>query len=218
MATRTAARPASRPRSGGSSRRTPPTRRQGPATRRGGSVSSRPRRPAQRRKRRPGLPIRLGRALFRLIAGLWLLLARLVGSAARAVGTGARDLDEAHRRDGVGLFAIAAAVVTAAAIWTHGAGPVGGVVVAIVRGSIGSAALVVPLVCLVGAWHLLRHPAEEGTTSRLVLGWTAFTLGTLGVLHIARGAPNPTDGAHAMRSAGGFLGYFASAPLASAVT
>jgi S-DNA-T family DNA segregation ATPase FtsK/SpoIIIE len=181
-------------------------------------VSRRSRRSPARRRRRPGLPIRLGRALVRLVIGIWLLLARLVGTAARAVGTGARDLDEAHRRDGIGLAAVAAAVITGAALWAHGAGPVGGVVVAIVRGAIGAAALVLPIVCLLAAWHLLRHPAEEGTSSRLVLGWSALLLGGLGLLHIARGLPVPTEGSHAMRSGGGFIGYFASAPLAAAVT
>src|SRR4051794_11995912 len=219
MATRTATRPASRqrPSSGpsGSARRAP-ARRQASA-RRGGSVSSRSRRPAAR-KRRPGLPIRLGRALVRLVIGIWVLLARLAGTAARAVGSGARELDTTHRRNGAGLAAIAAAVVTAAALWANGAGPVGGVVVAVVRGAIGSAAVLVPLLCLYGAWHLLRHPSEPGTTSRLVLGWSTLLLGALGLLHLANGLPNPTDGADAMRSAGGLVGYFASAPLASAVS
>src|SRR5438105_670098 len=152
MATRTAARPSSRPRSGGG--RVSYSRRPASA-RRGGTVSSRPRRtPARRRRRRrgPGLPIRLGRAMFRLVAGLWLLLARLAGTAARAVGSGAADLAPTHRRDGFGLAAIAAAVVSAAALWAHGAGPVGLVVIAVVRGAVGATALVVPLVCLVGAW------------------------------------------------------------------
>src|SRR5205085_9141904 len=132
--------------------------------------------------------IRLGRALFRLVAGLWLLLARLAGTAARAVGSGAADLDPTHRRDGFGLAAIAAAVVSAAALWAHGAGPVGLVVIAVVRGAVGATALVVPLVCLVGAWHLLRHEPEPGATSRLLLGWTSLTLGVLGIVHIAHGS------------------------------
>jgi S-DNA-T family DNA segregation ATPase FtsK/SpoIIIE len=180
-------------------------------------VSSRSRRPPARR-RRPGLPIRLVRALVRLVAGLWLLLARAVGTGARAVGTGARDLDPAHRRDGAGLAALALGVITAAALWGHGAGPLGSVMVAIVRGAAGKGAIVVPLLCVYAAWHLLRHPAEESARSRLVLGWSTLVLGVLGLVHIAGGLPNPTDGASAMRSAGGLLGYFASAPIASAVT
>src|SRR3954471_8724748 len=218
MATRTATRPPSRPRSGsGSAGRSSPSARRPATARRGGSVSSRQRRPAAR-KRRPGLPARLARALVRLVAGIWLLLARLAGTAARAIGSGARDLDPAHRRDGLGLAGIAAAVVTGAALWANGAGPVGSVVVAVVRGAIGSAAVLVPIICLYAAWHLLRHPAEPGTASRLVLGWSTLLLGALGLLHIANGLPDPTEGAHAMRSAGGLLGYFASAPLASAVS
>src|SRR4051812_27577235 len=142
MATRTATRPA--PRSRPAPRRSASHGSRPASGRRGGSVSSRQRRPAARRRRGPGLPIRLGRALFRLIAGIWILLARLAGTAARAVGSGARDIDATHRRDGVGLAALAAAVVTAAAIWAGGAGPVGSIVIAVVRGSLGAAALVVP--------------------------------------------------------------------------
>src|SRR4051812_15714641 len=165
MATRTATRPAARPRP--APRRSASYGSRPASGRRGGSVSSRRRRPAARRRRRPGLPIRLGRALVRLVAGLWILLALLAGKAARAIGSGARDIDQTHRRDGAGLAALAAAVVTAAAIWGGGAGPVGSVVIAIVRGALGQAAFVVPIMCVLAAWHLLRHEPEEGMGSRL---------------------------------------------------
>ena len=46
-------------------------------------------------------------------------LAHTVGAAVRAFGSNARDLDPAHRRDGVGLAALAAAIITAAATWWH---------------------------------------------------------------------------------------------------
>jgi S-DNA-T family DNA segregation ATPase FtsK/SpoIIIE len=146
------------------------------------------------------------------------LLARLLGSTTRAVGHGARDLDPAQRRDGLGLAVVGAAVVGAASLWWNGAGPVGEVTVAVVRGSFGSVAAVVPLLCLFAAWRLLRHAPEEGGASRGMLGWGALTFGVLGLVHLAHGTPDPTQGAHAMRSAGGFVGYFASSPLVAAVT
>ena len=57
------------------------------------------------------------RAVGRALRGLWLGLAALLGGAARRVGSGARDLDDVHRRDGLGLLFVALAVIVAAAVW-----------------------------------------------------------------------------------------------------
>ncbi len=52
----------------------------------------------------------------------------------------------------------------------------------------------------------------------MVIGWAALIVGALGLVHIANGTPQPADGAVAMRAAGGFIGFLASAPLVAAVT
>ena len=52
----------------------------------------------------------------------------MVGTLARAVGRNAataRELDPAHRRDGAGLAVLAAAVVSAVAVWFGAAGALG---------------------------------------------------------------------------------------------
>jgi DNA segregation ATPase FtsK/SpoIIIE, S-DNA-T family len=54
-----------------------------------------------------------------MITGVWMVAAHGAGFAARAIGRGARDLDPMHRRDGVGLALIGAAVITAATTWWH---------------------------------------------------------------------------------------------------
>ena len=48
------------------------------------------------------------------VAGLWMLIAHGAGAAARGIGRSARGLEPAHRRDGIGLTAIGAALVVAA--------------------------------------------------------------------------------------------------------
>src|SRR5262249_55287336 len=53
---------------------------------------------------------------------------------------------------------------------------------------------------------------------RIVIGGLALTVGVLGLVHIAHGTPSPADGTGAIQAAGGFIGYFASAPLVAAVT
>ena len=160
----------------------------------------------------------LVRAVVRAVRGLWALLARAVGSSARTVGVSARDLDPAHRRDGAGLAALSAALVTAVAVWLDGGGVLGSVVAAVVRGSVGSAAPVVPLVLAGLAWRMLRQPADPESRGRLIVGWSFLTAGTLGLIHLAHGTPVPPDGARAMRSAGGLVGFLASSPLESALT
>ena len=152
------------------------------------------------------------------IVGIWMIAAHGVGAAARAIGRGTLDLDPAHRRDGIGLTCLGAAIVTAAAIWWGLGNVVGRGIDSFVRGTFGSAAWVVPALLALLAWRYLRHPERNATTGRVVIGWSALMIGTLGLVHIANGTPQPTDGAAAMRGAGGFIGFFASAPLVSAVT
>jgi len=84
--------------------------------------------------------------------------AHLVGGTARRIGHSARDLDPAHRRDGIGLALIAAAVVVAASEWWNLDGPVGTAVHAVVAGTIGRVGLVLPLVLVALGGRLLRRP------------------------------------------------------------
>ena len=204
VATRTSARAragASRPRTGS------PTRR------------STARRPARRPARSgPGGATRVARALGRFGQLLWLGLAHLVGGAARRVGAGARDLDPAHRRDGLGLALLGAALVSAAGVWLGLPGAAGGVVVALVRGALGVVGLAVPLLLAALAVRVLRHPEESAATGRIVVGWSALVVGAAGLVHVAHGTPQPPAGAPALRAAGGLVGFLVSAPLVAAVT
>ena len=193
-----------------------------PATR--ARAAAKPRPAPARRKPAPRKPppkkpasAKVLRALFRALVGVWTLLAHALGATARAFGSGARDLDPAHRRDGAGLGALAAALVTAAAVWWHASGWLGGPVEAVVRGAVGSAAAFVPVLLTVLAWRLLRRPADPAARGRLVVGWTALAVGLLGIVHLAHGTPAPPDGATAMRGAGGLAGFLAASPLESAV-
>ncbi|HEY5334906.1 MAG TPA: DNA translocase FtsK 4TM domain-containing protein [Mycobacteriales bacterium] len=149
---------------------------------------------------------------------IWLRIAILAGASARGVGHSARDLDPAHRRDGAGLAAIGAAVVVAVAVWWHGGGPVGVGVSAFVRGAVGATAAVAPLLLLVAAWRLLRHPSDPQHRGRMTVGGVCTSLSVLGLIHLAHGTPAPSAGAHAIRASGGLVGFLASSPLESALT
>jgi DNA segregation ATPase FtsK/SpoIIIE, S-DNA-T family len=146
-----------------------------------------------------------------------MVLAHTVGAASRAVGDSARDLDPLHRRDGVGLAALCAAIASAVAIWWDASGllrPVG----LTIRGLFGSGSWTVPILLSLLAWRYLRHPDRNADTARMVIGWIALLVGALGLVHVASGTPGLTAGVAAIRSSGGLIGYTASAPLVAVVT
>ena len=72
---------------------------------------------------------------------------------------------------------------------------------------LGRGALLLPLVLALGAWRVLSHPPEHGTGGRLVVGWTALSLGALGVVHAVT-ADGPQD------ERGGAVGFALGDPLA----
>ena len=154
----------------------------------------------------------------RTIAAAWMVAAGAVGFAARAIGHGARDLDPHHRRDGLGLLTLGAAIVLAASLWARMGNAVGRAIHTAAVDAFGSLAWVIPVLAVLLAWRFLRHPDRNTETVRASIGWTALLLGAAGLIHMAKGTPRPSDGAHAMRAAGGFVGYVMSGPLAAAVT
>jgi len=150
------------------------------------------------------------------VRAVWLLLARLVGRLAR--GLGHVQLDQGHRRDGVGLGVVAVAVLEAAALWGGTGGPVGADAAGVTRALVGLGSLLVPALLAWAALVLLRRPADPAVRGRLVVGWLLLGGAVLGLVHLAAGLPAPPAGAQAMHRAGGDVGFLFSSPLASAVT
>ncbi len=145
-------------------------------------------------------------------------MAHVLGAAVRRVGRGAHDLDPALRRDGIGLLAIAGALLAASAVWWHLDGPVASLVDSIVVGLMGRLAWVAPLLLVAAAWRILRHPEHNAPAGRNAIGWAALLLGSCGAIHVISGTPLASDGSAALRSGGGWLGFLAAAPLVAGVT
>ena len=154
----------------------------------------------------------------RAVAGAWMVVAGGFGFLVRSIGRGARDLEPHHRRDGLGLLIFGAAIVLAASLWTRMDNAVGRGIHAAGVTMFGALDILVPVLVALLAWRFLRHPDRNSATMRAVIGWAALLLGALGLIHIAKGTPRPSDGAAAMHRAGGLIGYAVSSPLASALT
>jgi S-DNA-T family DNA segregation ATPase FtsK/SpoIIIE len=232
MATR-APKGAARPRGGTTSR----TRQTASTARRGSGSSARNRRGASysksrsrtasrgrstgRRNTRPAPSanpfVILAGWLVSALAATWMGLAHTVGAACRALGRSARDLDPLHRRDGLGLTALCVAIVTAVATWGHAPGPLRPLATGLVT-LFGSGSWTIPLLLGLLAWRFLRHPDSNADTARMVIGWTALLVGALGLIHVGSGTPALSAGLPAIRSAGGVIGFAASAPLVAVIT
>ncbi|KAB2345744.1 DNA translocase FtsK [Actinomadura rudentiformis] len=158
------------------------------------------------------------RGLFQLVVKLYSLAAVAVGSVFRAYGQGARDLDEEHRRDGLGLALLGSSIVLASVTWWRPDGVVTIALEKVVRGGIGIFAMALPVLLAVLAWRTLRHPEHNEETGRIIIGMTALGVGVLGVLHIGAGLPSPAKDMPGVRHAGGVVGWIASAPLEAALS
>jgi S-DNA-T family DNA segregation ATPase FtsK/SpoIIIE len=144
-----------------------------------------------------------------------MLLAHGIGAMVRSLGGGARDLDPAHRRDGIGLASLAAALVVAVGAWADAAGPFGHHLTTGLRTLIGSGVMILPVALVAGAVTFLRRPAPDAPRGRVVIGWIAVGAGYLGILDLAHGDPTASA---ARRGAGGVLGVLAGSPLGTALT
>jgi S-DNA-T family DNA segregation ATPase FtsK/SpoIIIE len=149
---------------------------------------------------------------------MWMGTAHVAGGAARRIGHSARDLDPELRRDGIGLALVAAAVVVAAREWWALSGAVGDGIHAVVAGTFGRVALVLPLALLALGVRMMRHPDDRRANGRVSIGLTALTIAACGLVHAARGLPDVSDGWARVRDAGGVVGFLASSPLQQALT
>src|SRR5262249_53462711 len=81
----------------------------------------------------------------RVVSAAWMVVAHGVGYAARALGRSAADLDPMHRRDGLGLAFLGAAIVVAATTWWHMGNVAGRLMTDVVDGGVGSPAWGLPI-------------------------------------------------------------------------
>ena len=151
------------------------------------------------------------------LARAWMALAHLTGGAARMLGP--EKFSPEERRDGVPfalvLLAIAGGVVewflpgnqVAQTLndWTFG-------------GLFGRIAYALPVVLLLMAVWLFRHPSSVNDNNRIGIGLTLLLMGASGLAALIGGQPDPSRGPSALAAAGGVLGWVLATPLATVIT
>ncbi|HEY9483679.1 MAG TPA: DNA translocase FtsK, partial [Micromonosporaceae bacterium] len=97
----------------------------------------------------------------------------------------ARGLHPQHQRDGAALLAFAMALLLTVAVWFDQGGVVGKDINEFARLLLGAAAVALPLILLITAIRMMRHPEEpEEHHGRGIVGWSAIFAGWSGLLFL----------------------------------
>ncbi len=186
----------------GSSARTAPTKKLPAAGARGSSG-------AKRQPAAPDGPSLLVRA--------WMGLAHLTGGAARALGP--ETLQKEERRDGLPFFIILLAIAGAVVEWFLINDPVAQVLDSWTFGGLfGRVAFALPVVMLLFAVWLFRHPSSVHDNTRIGIGVGLLLLTVSGLCHLFGGQPEPSEGMAVLARAGGILGWMLAQPLILLIT
>ncbi|MCW4386762.1 DNA translocase FtsK [Salinibacterium sp. SYSU T00001] len=144
-----------------------------------------------------------------VITRAWLGMAHFVGGAARLFGK--ESLAPEERRDGVPFLIFLLAIAGAAVEWFLPNDPVAAALNAWTFGGLlGRVAYGLPVIMVVFALWLFRHPASVHDNGRIGIGLGVLLVSVSGLCHIFGGAPSPSEGTVAL--AGGVVGWVAGQP------
>jgi S-DNA-T family DNA segregation ATPase FtsK/SpoIIIE len=115
-------------------------------------------------------------------------------------------------RDALGIGLVVLALLAALGLWLGVGGLAGRVASFVVRGSVGLAGIVFPVVALYWGALMLFDKAPEDRF-RMFLGFAFLLVGVLSIVSIATGNPGAMDGYEALRGSGGVIGALFGRPL-----
>ena len=152
----------------------------------------------------------------------WTGLAHGVGGLFRAFGP--ETLEKDDRRDGFPFLLVLLAILGAVNEWFFIGNEVAANISAYSVGMlVGRIAFFMPVLLLLLAGWLFRHPSSVHDNGRIGIGFGLFVLALAGISHVAAGAPNgagtaarahPNMGMAAISEAGGVFGWLVGEPLA----
>ena len=138
-----------------------------------------------------------------LLTVAWLGFAHTVGAAARLFGRETLAKDE--RRDGVPFFIFLLAIAGAFVEWFNPSDPVAITLDAWTFGGLfGRLAFALPVIMLLFAIWLFRHPSSVDDNGRIGVGLSLLLVSVSGLCHIFGGQPQPGG---ALAIGGGIVGW-----------
>ncbi|WP_448006936.1 DNA translocase FtsK 4TM domain-containing protein [Agromyces bauzanensis] len=144
-------------------------------------------------------------------------LAHLTGGAARALGP--ETLAKEERRDGLPFFLVVLAIAGAVVEWFLINDPVAQALDSWTFGGLfGRLAFALPVVMLIFAVWLFRHPSSVHDNTRIGIGMALLLVAVSGLSHLFGGQPEPRDGVAVLARAGGILGWMLAQPLILLIT
>ncbi|HET8928855.1 MAG TPA: DNA translocase FtsK 4TM domain-containing protein, partial [Microbacterium sp.] len=152
-----------------------------------------------------------------VIVRAWMGLAHGVGGIFRAFGP--ETLEKDQRRDGFPFLLVLLAVAGAVVEWFFIGSEIAATISAYSAGGlIGRVAFVFPVLLLILAGWLFRHPSSVHDNGRIGIGFGLLTVTIAGFCHVAGGRPAPKDGLPALSEAGGLFGWMVGEPPAMLIT
>jgi S-DNA-T family DNA segregation ATPase FtsK/SpoIIIE len=148
---------------------------------------------------------------------MWMGLAHASGGLFRAFGP--ETLEKEQRRDGLPFLIVLLAIAGAVVEWFFIGNATAQLISAYTAGGlVGRVAFVLPVLLILLAGWLFRHPASVHDNGRIGIGFVLFVLTLAGFCHVYGGRPSPKEGLPALSKAGGLFGWMIGEPLAMFLT
>lgn len=152
-----------------------------------------------------------------VVVRAWLGLAHATGGLFRAFGP--ETLEKEQRRDGFPFLLVLLAIAGAVVEWFFIGSDVAKTISAYSAGGlVGRVSFVLPVLLMLLAGWLFRHPSSVHDNGRIGIGFGLFVLTIAGFCHVLGGRPQPKEGLPALSEAGGVLGWMVGEPLALLLT
>ncbi|KAF2415663.1 DNA translocase FtsK [Microbacterium sp. B35-30] len=152
-----------------------------------------------------------------VIVRAWLGLAHATGGLFRAFGP--ETLEKDQRRDGFPFLLVLLAIAGAVDEWFFIGNDVAANISAYTVGAaLGREAFVLPVLLLMLAGWMFRHPSSVHDNGRVGIGFGLLLVTIAGFCHVAGGRPQPNAGLPALSQAGGLFGWMLGEPLALVLT
>ncbi|WP_237186851.1 FtsK/SpoIIIE family DNA translocase [Rothia nasimurium] len=185
-------------------------------------TSSRRSTSAQGRSRKASsAPPQESNAFVRALVGAWQALAFTVGGAVRRMGELRTDIELHERRDGGALLVLAIGLLTAGVEWWGWRADPANLAwyewplhlwhIA-VGGLFGQGSLLIPILCLIFAIRIFRHPLEVRANNRIAIGFTIMTVSASMMGAKVAGYPSFSSSFDEFWGGGGTVGVLIGTP------